>query len=104
MRTKLQTESARYVASGSESPGAEQTQNELSREKERNTPMNPTPTKFNTIKEGIKTRLITIAIVSTAIAFFSFFGAALILPQLFFLTLIACLIGAAALISDFFLA
>ena len=66
--------------------------------------MNPAPTTFNTIKEAIKMKLITIAIVSTAIAFIGFFSAVLILPQLFFPTLIACLVGAAALISDFFLA
>ena len=110
MRTKLQTESVRYVASGSESAGAGQTQNELSTEKERNTPMNPAPTRFNTIKEGIKLKLITIkmtpiaiATVSTAIALISIFCVVLIHWPLY-LTLIACLIGAAALIADIFLA
>ena len=103
MRTKLQTESVRYVAAGSESAGAGQTQNELSREKERNTPMNPAPTRFNTIKEGIKTNLITIAIAGTAIALISFIGAVLIpLPLLGYPTLVAWLIGAAALIADIF--
>ena len=102
MRTKLQTESARYVASGSESAGAGQTQNELSREKERNTPMNPAPTRFNTIKEGIKSKLITIATVGTAIALIGVFCAVMLeLRWLFFPVLIAWLIGAAALIADF---
>src|SRR5215471_536686 len=97
MRTKLQTESARWVASGSKSAGAGQTQNQLSREKERNTPMNPVPTRFNTIKEGIKMKLITIATVGTAIALIGFFGLVLLsLPWLFYPVLIACFIGAAA--------
>ena len=103
MGTKLQTESARYVASGSKSAGAGQTQNELSREKERNTPMNPAPTRFNTIKEGIKINLIAIATVSTAIALISLFGTVLIgFPHTLYPTFIACLIGAAALIADIF--
>jgi hypothetical protein len=104
MRTKLQTESARWVASGSKSAGAGQTQNQLSREKERNTPMNPAPTRFNTIKEGIKMKLITIATVGTAIALIGF--CCLVLLQLRWLSfpaLIAWLIGAAALIADIFL-
>ena len=103
MRTKLQTESVRYAASGSESAGAGQTQNQLSREKERNTPMNPAPTRFNTIKEGIKTKLITVATVSTAIALISLFGTVLIgFRHSIYPTFIACLIGATALIADFF--
>lgn len=102
MGTKLQTESARYVGSGSES--ADAGQNELSREKERSTPMNPALTRFNTIKAGIKINLITIATVSTAIAMISLFGTILIgFPHSVYPTLIACLIGAAALIADFFL-
>ena len=103
MRTKLQTESARWVASGSKSAGAGQTQNQLSREKERNTPMNPAPTRFNTINEGIKMKLITIATVGTAIALIGIFGTVLLSLHLLLLTLIACLIGAAALIADIFL-
>jgi hypothetical protein len=103
MTTKLQTESVRYAASGSESAGAGQTQNELSREKERNTAMNPAPTRFNTIQERIKTKLITVATVSTAIALIGIFGTVLLSLHLLLLTLIACLIGAAALIADIFL-
>ena len=112
MRRKLQTESARYVASGSESAGAGQTQNELSREKERNTSMNPAPTRFNTIRERIKmklikekieTKLITIAAVAAATAMIGFFCTVLIpLPGLLYPTLIICLIGVVALIADIF--
>jgi hypothetical protein len=65
--------------------------------------MNPAPTKLNTIKEGIKMKLITIAIGGTAIALIGFCSGVLLqLSWLVFLALIACLIGAAALIADIF--
>ena len=68
--------------------------------------------RCNTIKEGIKMKLITIkknlitiASVGTAIALIAFFGAVLIpLPLLFYPYVIAGLIGAAALIADILLA
>ena len=62
-----------------------------------------TPTRCNTIKEGIKMKLITIATVGTAIALIGFCGeVALELRWLFYPVLIAWLIGAAALIADIF--
>jgi hypothetical protein len=48
-------------------------------------------------------KLITIATVGTAIALIGFFGAVLLQRNwLFYLALIACLTGAAALIADIF--
>lgn len=64
--------------------------------------MNPAPTSFKTTKGGIKMPLIPIATAATAIALIAVFGLVLLnLHWLFYLTLIGCLIGAAALIADF---
>ena len=62
-----------------------------------------TPTRCNTIKEGIKLKLTTITTVGAAIALIGFCCAVLLdLPTLFYPVLIAWLIGAAALIADIF--
>jgi hypothetical protein len=62
-----------------------------------------TPTRCNTIKEGIKMKMITIATVGTAIALIGFCCTVLLnLHALFYPVWIAWLIGAAALIADIF--
>jgi len=63
----------------------------------------PAPTRFNTMKDGIKMKLMPIAVVATAIALISFCCAVqLNLPKLLYPALISWLIGAAALIADIF--